>query len=108
MSVRVNADNFDTEVLQSEITVLADFYSDSCVPCKRLSPVLAEIEDTLSDKIKVVKININFDIELAEKYEIQSAPTILFFKNGSEVSRLSGAVKKEELIETINNLQLGE
>ena len=58
--------------------------------------------------IKVVKININFDSELAEKYEIQSAPTILFFKNGSEVSRLSGAVKKEELIETINNLQLGE
>ncbi len=105
MSVRVNSEDFTAEVLQSDTAVLADFYSDSCVPCKRLSPVLADIEAKFADKIKVVKININFDGELAEKYEVQAAPTLIFFKNGEEVSRLRGAVKKEEIVEEINNLQ---
>ena len=102
MALRVNEDNFETEVLMSEIPVLADFYSDSCVPCKRLSPVLAEIEEELTDSLRVVKININFDIALAEKYEVLSAPTLVLFKNGTEVQRLSGAVKKADIIELIN------
>lgn len=105
MSVRVNTENFEAEVLQADKAVLADFYSDSCVPCKRMSPVLADIEEELPDKIKVVKININFDGELAERYEVQAAPTLIFFKGGEEVSRLRGAVKKAEIIEAINNLQ---
>ena len=102
MALRVNEDNFETEVLKSEIPVLADFYSDSCVPCKRLSPVLAEIEEELTDSLRVVKININFDIALAEKYEVLSVPTLVLFKNGTEVQRLSGAVKKADIIELIN------
>lgn len=102
MPVRVNKDNFDTEVLKSEYLVLADFYSDSCVPCKRLSPVLAEIEEEFAESIKVVKININFDGELTQKYKIQAAPTIVFFQNGEELSRLQGAVKKQEIIEKLN------
>ena len=102
MALRVNEDNFETEVLKSEIPVLADFYSDSCVPCKRLSPVLAEIEEELTDSLRVVKININFDIALAEKYEVLSAPTLILFKNGTEVQRLSGAVKKADIIALIN------
>lgn len=105
MSVRVNEDNFDAEVLQSEAAVLADFFSDGCVPCKRLAPVLAEIEEALPDKIKVVKININFNAELTERYEVQAAPTLVFFNNGVEVSRLRGAIQKAEIIDTINNLQ---
>jgi thioredoxin 1 len=105
MSVRVNADNFETEVLKSEIPVIADFYSDSCVPCKRMSPVLAEIEEENAGEIKVAKININFDGELAEKYEVQAAPTFVFFKNGEESARIRGAAKKAEIIETINSLK---
>lgn len=102
MALRVNEDNFETEVLQSEIPVLADFYSDSCVPCKRLSPVLAEIEEELSESLKVVKININFDSALTEKHEVLSAPTLILFKNGNEAERVSGAVKKAEILELIN------
>ena len=68
MAVRVSGDTFDEEVLNAGGAVIADFYSDSCVPCKRLSPVLAEIEEEQGDKVKLVKININFDPELAEKY----------------------------------------
>lgn len=105
MAVRVDADSFEAEVLRSDKAVIADFYSDSCVPCKRLSPVLAEIGEEFSDVIKVVKININYDIELAQRYEVQAAPTLIFFKEGKEAARLRGAIKKSEITETINNLQ---
>ncbi|MDD6395740.1 MAG: thioredoxin domain-containing protein, partial [Firmicutes bacterium] len=64
MAERVSLENFEAEVLQADKAVLADFYSDSCVPCKRMSPVLADIEDDYADNLKVVKININFDGEL--------------------------------------------
>lgn len=101
MAARVSADNFEAEVLKADGIVLADFYSDSCVPCKRLSPVIAEIEEQLGDKAKFVKININFDAELAEKYEVRSVPTVVFFKNGEELSRLGGTVKKADIISEI-------
>ena len=105
MYVRVNAESFDAEVLNSKLPVLADFYSDSCVPCKRLSPVLAEIEEQYADRINIAKININFDAELAEKYEVRAAPTLIFFKDGQETERLIGAVKKSEITEIIEKLK---
>ena len=105
MAVRVNSENFEAEVLNTKGVVLADFYSDSCVPCKRMSPVLAELEEDYGNEIKLAKININFDGELAEKYEVQAVPTIIFFKNGEEVSRIIGAVKKAEISSVIDNLR---
>ena len=105
MYVRVNAESFEAEVLNSKLPVLADFYSDSCVPCKRLSPVLAEIEEQYADRINIAKININFDGELAEKYEVRAAPTLIFFKDGQETERLIGAVKKSEITEIIEKLK---
>lgn len=103
MAARVSDETFTSEVLQAEGIVLADFYSDSCVPCKRLSPVLAEVEEELGDKAKLVKVNINFDSALAEKYEVQTVPTVIFFKDGSEISRLSGTIKKADIISAISN-----
>lgn len=88
MPQRVSANDFEKEVLSADKTVLADFYSDSCAPCKRLSPVLFELEEKYSDRLKIVKININFDAELAEKYSVQAAPTLIFLKNGREEQRL--------------------
>lgn len=101
MAARVSADNFEAEVLKADGIVLADFYSDSCVPCKRLSPVIAEIEEQFGDKAKFVKININFDADIAEKYEVRSVPTVVFFRNGEELSRLGGTVKKADIISEI-------
>lgn len=101
MPTRISKDNFEKEVLQADKTVLADFYSDSCVPCKRLSPVLFALEEEYAEKLKIVKININFDSELAEKYEVQAAPNLVFFKSGKEISRLRGAVKQAEIKEVI-------
>ncbi len=105
MSVRVDSESFEAEVLKSALPVLADFYSESCVPCKRLSPVLAEIEEQYAGVITVAKININFAAELAEKYEVLAAPTLIFFKDGRESGRLRGTVKKSEITEIIEKLK---
>lgn len=97
MAARVNQEQFAEEVLKSELPVLAEFYSDSCIPCKQLSPILGDIEDDFEGRLKVVKINVNFDGELAAEYQVMASPTILFFKQGQEVKRTRGLVKKEEL-----------
>ncbi len=104
MSVRANKDTFESEINEAGKLVIADFYSDSCVPCKRMSPLLAETEEEDPDGIKLVKLNINFDGETAQKYNVTSVPTLVFFKDGAEKARLTGAVKKEQLAETINSI----
>ncbi len=101
MAVRVSAEDFDAKVLQSELPVIVEFYSDSCIPCKQLSPILGGIEDDYEDKVNVYKVNVNFDAELAEKYTVMASPTILFFKGGEEVSRIRGLVKRNVLEEEV-------
>ncbi len=98
MALRVTQETFEQEVIHSEKAVLVDFYSDSCIACKRLSPTLSEVEEEYSDTIKVVKVNINFDMEIAEQYEVQTVPTLIFCKEGKEISRLSGAVRKSDIV----------
>jgi len=105
MSVRANKDTFESEINEAEKLVIADFYSDSCVPCKRMSPLLAETEEENPESIKLVKLNINFDGETAQKYNVTSVPTLVFFKDGAEKARLTGAVKKAQLTETINSIE---
>ncbi len=102
MPARISNAEFDSEVLGSELPVLADFYSDSCIPCKRMSPILSQLEAEYADKIKIVKINTNFEKELVEKYSILAAPTLILFKNGEEVSRIRGAAKKDDIITLID------
>lgn len=101
MAARVSGENFKREVLESELPVLVEFYSDSCIPCKQLSPILGDIEDDYEDSLKVVKVNVNFDAELAQQYEVMASPTILFIKDGQEVERIRGLVKKAELEDTV-------
>ena len=90
MSVRANKDTFESEINEAGKLVIADFYSDSCVPCKRMSPLLAETEEEDPEGIKLVKLNINFDGETAQKYNVTSVPTLVFFKDGAEKARLTG------------------
>lgn len=104
MSVRANKDTFESEINEAGKLVIADFYSDSCVPCKRMSPLLAETEEEDPEGIKLVKLNINFDGKTAQKYNVTSVPTLVFFKDGTEKARLTGAVKKAQLTETINSI----
>ena len=101
MAARVSKADFDDKVLGSSLPVLVDFYSDSCVPCKRMSPVVGDVEDEREGSLSVYKVNINFDTELAESYDVQSVPTLLLFDKGSEKARQSGAVRKPQLVEWI-------
>lgn len=104
MAKRVSSEDFEAEVLGSDLPVMVEFYSDSCIPCKQLSPILGGLEDDYEDQVKVVKVNVNFDAGLAQKYEVAASPTLLFFKDGSEVERIRGLVKRPELEETVKKL----
>lgn len=102
MAERIHAGDFDSKVLTDGTFALVDFYSDSCVPCKRMSPVLAELEESYAGKLYagklyVGKVNIAYEPELVEKYEVSSAPTLVFFKDGKEIQRLTGVQKKADL-----------
>lgn len=102
MSVlKLTDENFENEVLNSDKVCLVDFYADWCGPCKMMSPIIEEIADELGDKVKVGKVNSDENMELAEKYQIMSIPTIMIIKNGQVVKTFVGVTSKEEII---NNL----
>lgn len=101
MAQRVTAENFEELVLKSDKPVLVDFYSDTCIPCKMMAGIVGEIEDENEETIHVYKVNVNYEEELAAKYEVMAAPTFLAFHQGNEIGRLRGAVSKEALLEIV-------
>lgn len=92
----ITSENFHNEVINSDKTVLLEFYSDSCIPCKRMSPILAELEEEYAD-VDFKKLNVNFSFDIAEKYSVMASPTILLFRKGSEVSRIRGIASKTDI-----------
>ena len=94
--LEMTSERFEEEVLKSEKTVLIDFYADWCGPCKMMAPVVERIASENTD-LKVVKVNIDNEEELAIKYMVMSIPTFIVIKNGEEVNRIVGAVDKAEL-----------
>ena len=80
--IHLTAENFEKEVLQSEIPVLVDFYAEWCGPCKMLSPVIDEIAKEYEGKAKICRVNVDEEMELAQQYRVMSVPTVLVFKNG--------------------------
>jgi len=109
MAQRVSAEDFNAKVLESDLPVIVDFYSDSCVACKKLAPALGDFEDDFEDKVSVVKVNTNFDADLAADYGIMSNPTLVIFYKGDVVAKRVGAATKKELedwfIEKYNSLE---
>lgn len=101
MALRITQTDFSQKVLEAKLLVLVDFYSDSCVACKKLAPVLGGAEDDFEDQILVYKVNTNFDAELASEYGIMSNPTVLIFKEGKEVDRKVGFINPKDLNEWI-------
>lgn len=86
--------NFDTEVLQSELPVVVDFWAEWCGPCKVLSPIVDELAKEYEGKIKVGKLNVDDYSNIASRYNIMSIPTLKFFKGGKLVGELIGAAPK--------------
>ena len=100
---KITTEQFEKEVLRSEIPVLADFYADWCGPCKMMSPIVEDVAESLSGKVNVVKINVDEETELAVKYGVSSIPTLVLIKDGQVVTNLVGMREKKELEEIISN-----
>ena len=96
--IKVTDQNFEQEVLNSDMPVLVDFYADWCGPCKMLSPVVEEIAQENSN-IKVIKVNVDESQETAVKYQVMSIPTLVVIKNGNEVTRSVGVVSKSQILD---------
>jgi len=91
------ADNFEAEVLKSELPVLVDFYADWCGPCKMQGPIIEELATELAGKAKVGKLNIDLNSAIAEKFGVMSIPTLMIFQGGEAKQTLVGLQGKEAL-----------
>ena len=96
-ALNLTIDNFDQEVLNSDKPVLIDFWAPWCGPCQMVLPIIAELAEELTD-VKVCKVNVDENIELAQKFRVMSIPTLLIVKNGDVVKREVGAKSKEEIL----------
>lgn len=99
--MKITTENFEKEVLNSEVPVLVDFFATWCGPCKMMSPVVEELAKEMEGKAKVYKVDTDEEQNLAIKYGIMSIPTFIVFKNGEPVSKAIGMRDKAELIELI-------
>ncbi len=99
MAARIGNEEFEEKVLGSEIPVVVDFYSDSCIACKKLAPALSRAEDCLGAQLGFYKVNTNYERELVERYRILSAPTLVVFRDGQETGRRTGAPGQQELMD---------
>ncbi|MBR3720144.1 MAG: thioredoxin [Clostridia bacterium] len=100
--VKLNKDNFETEVKESNKVVLVDFYADWCGPCKMMSPVIDEIAKEVGENIKICKLNVDEAQDIAIEYGVMSIPTLIIFKAGNEVNKLIGLQSKSEVMEALN------
>lgn len=98
--INVTKDNFDEEVLNSDKTVLVDFWAGWCGPCKMLGPVVDMVAEELTD-IKVCKVDIDENPDLAFVYKVVSIPTLIVFKNGTIANRSVGVISKSEIIDLV-------
>ena len=102
MEYRFTTENFDAEVINSDIPVLVDFYADWCGPCKMMMPVVEKMAETYDGKVKVGKVNSDDEGQLAERYGIMTIPSFLVFKNGEVINRATGAMPADALAKMLD------
>ena len=99
--INLTRNNFKSEVMGSDKTVLIDFWAEWCGPCRMMSPVIDEIADEVSD-VKVCKVNVDEASDLASMFGIESIPTLIVIKNGQTVNKSIGLISKEQVLSLIN------
>jgi len=92
-----------SELIQKDQPVLVDFFAEWCGPCKTMSPVLKEVKDALGETVTILKINVDSNQELSNKYQVRGVPTFILFKNGNQVWRQSGVIAKDDLISLLKS-----
>jgi thioredoxin 1 len=98
----VGAADFDREVIQADKLVIVDFWAEWCGPCKMIAPLLDELAREFPEKVKIVKVNVDHEQQLAQKFGIYNIPTLLFFKGGTVREQVVGSSAKKVLVEKIN------
>ncbi|MAX70620.1 MAG: thioredoxin [Flavobacteriaceae bacterium] len=92
-----------SDIINQDKPVLVDFYADWCGPCKMMAPILKQVKDNLGDRVSIIKIDVDKNQALAAKYQVRGVPTLILFKNGTQLWRQSGVLQKNELINVITS-----
>lgn len=103
-TIEITDANFNTEVLQSDIPVLVDFWAEWCSPCRAIAPLVEKISQDYQGKLKVGKLNVDDYSDLASKYGITAIPTLIVFKDGKPIDRIVGVISEDELKSRLNSL----
>lgn len=101
MVQEINTESFDKEVISHNGVIVVDFFANWCGPCRKLGPILEEVEQELASKVKFAKINTDDNLEMAKKYQVSGLPTLMVFKNGEAVERMVGLMPKSSIIQNI-------
>ena len=96
--------NFDDEVTKSDLPVLVDLWAVWCGPCKMIEPIVAEVANEYAGKLKVGKLNVDENPQIAAKFGVRSIPTLLLFKDGEAKDQIIGAVPKKQIVDKVDNL----
>jgi thioredoxin 1 len=101
--VQLNAMNWNNIILNSDMPVLVDFWAEWCGPCRIVGPIVKQLAQSLEGKVKVFKLNVDRNQEIVTKYNVQSIPSLVLFKNGKEIARTIGLSPKEKYEKFVNN-----
>ncbi len=102
MAIQITEANFEEEILRSTVPAVVDFWATWCGPCKMIAPIIDQIADETAGKAKVGKVDVDSNKNLANRFNIRSIPTLLFFKNGELVDTIVGATSKENILAHLN------
>ncbi|PSN10728.1 thioredoxin [filamentous cyanobacterium CCT1] len=102
--ITLTADNFEAEVMQSDVPVLIDFWAAWCGPCRIMNPIVEELAETFAGRAKVAKLNVDEEDALALQYHVMAIPTLIFFQNGERVDTIEGVVAKDDLVARLEAL----
>ncbi|MEE8299048.1 MAG: thioredoxin [Thermodesulfobacteriota bacterium] len=103
-TIVLNDDNFESEVLNSEIPVLVDFWAEWCGPCRALAPVIEEIAEDYGSELKVGKLNVDENHGAPSAYDVRSIPTLIVFKDGAVLDRIVGALPKNQITDLVDSV----
>lgn len=106
-TIELTAENFDSEVLESHVPVLVDFWAVWCAPCRMIAPIVDEIAEDYDGKVKIGKLNVDDHGDVAIRYNVRGIPTLLLFRDGKVVDQMVGAGSKGSLVSMLEKVQAG-